>query len=266
MIETQQASNQARRLAAVHHISVDVVMLLRRVGSKHVVARAKVTLVDGSTRAAPSLYPLAAGTKQDILSRRALIWIRMQHRLDDTVHRVQVEALSHELRCASKFLFVAGDWYHRNRRHRVDIGIGHEKAVHGVARAFWNRVAVAVAAESAALGAPGQAGKNAVGFARAEFLPVKTVLGDDTVASDLSKHHAKSEDIGGLVEAARKSLGREVVAVTLSVNVLRCRPRAGKTKVGDLKTTLKVDEDIGWLEIQVDVAGLVDECETLGRR
>ena len=74
---------------------------------------------------------------------------------------------------------------------------------------------------------------------------------------------AKREDIGWFVEATAEGLGCEVVSVSLPVNVLWRGPRASKTKVCDLETTLEVDEDVGRLEVQVDVPRVVDECKTL---
>jgi hypothetical protein len=53
------------------------------------------------------------------------------------------------------------------------------------------------------------------------------------------------------------------VAITVAVNVLRRWPLASKAKVGNLETTLKVNQDIGRLQIEVDVARVVDECQAL---
>jgi len=49
------------------------------------------------------------------------------------------------------------------------------------------------------------------------------------------------------------------VAITLTVDVRGRGPRAGKSEVGDLETTLKVDEDVGGLQVKVNVARVVDE-------
>jgi len=56
------------------------------------------------------------------------------------------------------------------------------------------------------------------------------------------------------------------MAIPLAIDVLWRGPRAGETKVGDLETTLEVDQDVGRLEVQVDVPGVVDEGKTLGYR
>jgi len=57
-----------------------------------------------------------------------------------------------------------------------------------------------VPSEGAALGAPGEARKDVLKFTGAELLPIDAILGNDTIACNLSEHHAQSEDIGGLVE------------------------------------------------------------------
>jgi hypothetical protein len=53
------------------------------------------------------------------------------------------------------------------------------------------------------------------------------------------------------------------VAVALTIDVLGRGPRAGEAEVGDLEATLEVDEDVGWLEVEMDVSGVVDKREAL---
>lgn len=120
-----------------------------------------------------------------------------------------------------------------------------------------------VAAKGAAVCAPGQAWKDLVEFAGAELLPVGAILGNDTVASNLSEHHAESEHVGGLVKSTGEGLRCQVVTIALAIDVLRRRPRAGEAKVGNLQATLKVDQDIGGLQVEVNVARAVDEVQAL---
>jgi hypothetical protein len=53
------------------------------------------------------------------------------------------------------------------------------------------------------------------------------------------------------------------VTITLAVDVLGCRPRTGQAEVGNLQSTLKVDEDVGRLEVEMDVSRVVDERQAL---
>jgi hypothetical protein len=53
------------------------------------------------------------------------------------------------------------------------------------------------------------------------------------------------------------------VAIAFAIDALRCRPGAGETKVGDLQRASKVDKDVGRLQIEVNVARVVNEGETL---
>jgi hypothetical protein len=83
---------------------------------------------------------------------------------------------------------------------------------------------------------------------------VQTILWNDAVTGDLSQHHTQGEDVGGLVKSAAQCLRCKVVAITFAINVLGSRPLAGQTKVGDLEATLEVDEDVGRLQIEVNVS------------
>jgi hypothetical protein len=51
--------------------------------------------------------------------------------------------------------------------------------------------------------------------------------------------------------------------VTLTVDALGRWPLASQAKVSDLKTALEVDEDVGGLEVEVDVSRVVDELDAL---
>lgn len=53
------------------------------------------------------------------------------------------------------------------------------------------------------------------------------------------------------------------MTVTFAIDVLGCWPLASEAEVGNLETSLKVDEDVGRLEVEVDVPRLVDELEAL---
>jgi hypothetical protein len=53
------------------------------------------------------------------------------------------------------------------------------------------------------------------------------------------------------------------VAIALAIDALRCRPGAGETKVGDLQRASKIDKNVGRLEVEVNVARVMDEAETL---
>jgi hypothetical protein len=53
------------------------------------------------------------------------------------------------------------------------------------------------------------------------------------------------------------------VAIALAVNMLGRGPLACETEVSDLEATLKVDEDVGGLQVKVDVPRVVDEGQTL---
>lgn len=53
------------------------------------------------------------------------------------------------------------------------------------------------------------------------------------------------------------------MTVALAINVLGCWPLTGKAKVSNLQPPLKVDQDVGRLQVEVDVAGFVDKLETL---
>jgi hypothetical protein len=82
---------------------------------------------------------------------------------------------------------------------------------------------------------------------------VVTVLRHDAVTRNFSQHHADGEDISGLIEAARELFWCEVVAITLAIDTCRSWPLARQAKICDLETTLKVDENVGGLEVEVDV-------------
>jgi hypothetical protein len=92
---------------------------------------------------------------------------------------------------------------------------------------------------------------------------VVTVLRHDAVTCDLSQHHADGEDIGGLIESTGKLFRCKVVAVTFAIDSGGRWPLAGQAEVCDLKSPFKVDEDVGRLEVEVDVPGVVDELDTL---
>jgi hypothetical protein len=92
---------------------------------------------------------------------------------------------------------------------------------------------------------------------------VVTVLRHDAVTRDLSQHHADGEDIGRLVEATGELFGCKVVAVTFTINTCGSWPLARQAEVRNLEPTLKVDEDVGRLEVEVNVTGIVDELDTL---
>jgi hypothetical protein len=187
----------------------------------------------------------------------------VEHSLDDVVHGALVVPLDHELWGVCELLLRAGTRARGDRGETVLVNVGHEETIHGSPRVLRHWVAMRIAAQCAAVCAPSQAGKHAVEFARAQLLPVDAVLGNDTIAGDFSEHHAEGEDIGRLVELAAQSLGCEIVAVTFAVDVLRRRPLASEAKVGNLKTTLKVNEDVGRLQVEVDVARVMDECQAL---
>jgi hypothetical protein len=92
---------------------------------------------------------------------------------------------------------------------------------------------------------------------------VQAVLWNDTVTGDLGQHHTQSEDVGRLVESTAECLGRKVVAITFTIDMLGSWPRAGQTKVGDLETTLEIDEDVRRLQVEVDIPRVMDEGEAL---
>jgi hypothetical protein len=252
--------SHAKCLAHVHHILIKVVVSLASISVEDVVAGSKVAFVHRSTSTSPRVDPAAPEAVEDHLSSRTRPRIWAEHGFDDVVHGVLVVALDHELGRLSEILFGAGTGTHRGERVVV---VRHQEAVHGGSRCLWNWVAIRVAAEGAALRTPGQAGENAIHLARPQLLPVDAILRNDTVAGNLCKHHAECEHIGWLVEATRESLGCEVVAVALTIDVLGRGPRAGEAEVGDLEATLEVDEDVGWLEVEMDVARVVDKREAL---
>lgn len=100
-------------------------------------------------------------------------------------------------------------------------------------------------------------------FTGAELLPIDTILGNDAVACNFGEHHAQGEYISGLVELTTQRFRCQVVTVAFAINVLGCRPLAGKAKVGNLEPALEIDQYVRRLQVEVDVAGLVDEFETL---
>ena len=138
--------------------------------------------------------------------------------------------------------------------------IRHKEAVDGI---LGDRVAITIAAQCTAVGAPGQARQHVLELARSQLCPVGAVLRNNTVASDLGQHHSKCEYIGGLVKTTGKSLWCKVVAVALAIDAFRCRPGAGETKVGDLQRASEIDKDVGRLQIEMDVPRVVDKGETL---
>jgi hypothetical protein len=53
--------------------------------------------------------------------------------------------------------------------------------------------------------------------------------------------------------------------VTLTVDALGGWPLASQAEVSDLETALEVDEDVGGLEVEVDVSRVMDELNALYR-
>ena len=90
-------------LAHIHHVGISIVSIC----GQHFLARSEVALVYGGSRSPPSIDPLATEALQNLLSCRSLVGVRMQHRLDDVVHGVEVVVVDHELRCAGKVLLWA---------------------------------------------------------------------------------------------------------------------------------------------------------------
>lgn len=120
-----------------------------------------------------------------------------------------------------------------------------------------------VSAEGAAVRAPSQAWEHVFELARTKLLPVVAIFGDNTVTSDFGEHHAQGKDVGRLVESTRELLRSKVVTVTFAINTSRSWPLACQAKVGNLQPTLKVNENIGGLEIKVNVSCFVNGFETL---
>lgn len=180
----------------------------------------------------------------------------MQHGLDDLVHCIGVGVVDHELRGTSEFFLWAGGCSYLDRLRLIR----HEEAVD---RVLGDGIAVAITAQRAAVGAPSQARQYVLELARSQLCPVGAVLWNDAVASDLGQHHAECEYISGLVEATGKSLWCKIVAIALTIDALWCRPGAGETKVGNFQRTSEVDEDVGRLQIEVDVSRVVDEGKPL---
>ena len=106
-----------------------------------------------------------------------------------------------------------------------------------------------VPTKGATIRAPGQAGKHTVELAGSQLLPVETVFGDDAIASDLCEHHAQREHVSGLVKSSCQGFRCEIMAVALAVDMLGRRPRASQAEVGNLESTLEVDEDVCWLQV-----------------
>jgi hypothetical protein len=44
------------------------------------------------------------------------------------------------------------------------------------------------------------------------------------------------------------------VTITFAVNVLRRWPRASESEISDLEPTLEIDEDVGGLEVEMNVS------------
>lgn len=100
-------------------------------------------------------------------------------------------------------------------------------------------------------------------IAAAETLPAVTVFGKHNVAGNLAHDDSNGEDVSRFVETAVQYLRGDVVTVALAVDVGRGRPNTGETEVGNLQDPLPVNEDIGWLEIQMNETLVVDVFDSL---
>ena len=120
-----------------------------------------------------------------------------------------------------------------------------------------------IAAQSTAICAPGQAWKHVIELARSKLLPVDTVFWDDAVTGNLGQHHTEGKDVSGLIETSTERFRSQVMAVTFTVNVLGSWPLASQAKIGNLESTLEINENVGRFQVQMDVARFMYELQSL---
>jgi hypothetical protein len=94
--------------------------------------------------------------------------------------------------------------------------------------------------------------------AGSECLPCGTVVGKENVAGDFEDDEPEGKDVGRLVILAAQNLRGDVLAVSLAVDPLGSRPSCCQAEVTNLEITIKSDEDVGRLDIEMDKTSLVN--------
>lgn len=85
------------------------------------------------------------------------------------------------------------------------------------------------------------------------------------VRGDLSHDDAEGEDVRGFIVMAAQGFQGKILAVAFGIHAFGSRPGPSQPKVGNLDTATEVDQNVRGLEIQVNVATLVDEVQGLSR-
>ena len=135
-----------------------------------------------------------------------------------------------------------------------------------VGRRKVQRIAGVVARrQGASVATPGQAG-HVAHVAGAQALPADAVVRQHDVAGDLEENQAEGENIGRLVEATEEDLRPNVLAVALTLDTRGRGPGTCEAKVGDFKSTLKGDEYVGWLQVEMNETRVVYVFEPLCER
>lgn len=102
-----------------------------------------------------------------------------------------------------------------------------------------------------------------------------SLSGHDNVGSGLENRHTQAENIGRLAISTLKDLGCEVELVTLALESIvdndrvlkrrRAWPSRCHAEVTNFEAPEARNEDIFWLDIQMDESGRVDEMQSLLR-
>ena len=131
-------------------------------------------------------------------------------------------------------------------------------AVHDLrdARVVRNRQAIGITGNGARFAAGER--RNGAQVARAECLPSRAVVGKEDVAGNLEDDEAEGEDVGRLVVLSAKDFAGDILAVALALDALGSWPGGCQAKVANLEITIKSDENVGRLNIQVDKTSLVN--------
>ena len=250
------------------------------ISDENVVRRTPIPFKDGRARPTAYLGPLDPGRVEELADDRSIERVRRDHPADEVVECLFVVRVDHERGRLAEFAvavereMVAGLGAtrpllrRRRRRSRTPVAEqapsddrGALAVVVDRARAGRDGVAARVPPRVAG-GAPGQAG-HVAHVSGPQLLPRRPVLGKLDVAGDLEHDEAQGEDIGRLVVLSHEDLRSDVFAVPFALDAGLGRPLGGHAEIGNLEDALERDQNVGWLQVEMDEPAVVHVLDSL---
>lgn len=93
--------------------------------------------------------------------------------------------------------------------------------------------------------------------------PGRAIVRKNNVRSHFDSDESKREDVRGFVEFATEDLRANVLSVTLGIDALSSRPLGGQAEITNFEDTLKGNENVSGLQIEVNEPSLVNALQTL---